>query len=141
MPHLKGTLTKLGTRTAHFWFPKKVRFKDRTIPWWPFIIRQRHETKHYYILAKDNGQILKTYRIPILDYIWTRIQRVDYEEYLLTFTEVHRHMMDGDYDNYEDHIPDQYIGKEVEVWTKDNDHKHFKFDKEHYPHTVKEVEE
>ncbi len=139
MAFLKGTLIKLGTRTAYYWFPKQIRIKDRLVPWWPFIIRQKHETKHYYILKKNNGQILKTYRIPLLDYIWTRIEKVD-KEYLLTFTEVHDDMMEGDYDNYVTHEPDKLIGKEVEVWTDVKDHKHFGFIEEHYPFRIKEVE-
>lgn len=140
MAFLKGTLIKLGTRTAYYWFPWRIRIKDRLIPWWPFIKRQKHETKHYYVLKQHNGQILKTYRIPIIDYIWTKVMLVDYEEKLLTFSEVPRAMMYGDYDNYEKHDPDQYIGKVVEVWTDEVDHKHFGFDKEHYPHRVQEVE-
>lgn len=140
MAYLKGTLIKLGTRTAHYTFPWQRRLIDILIPWWPLRIKQKHETKHYYILKANANGSLRSFNIP-LPFMNIRRWKFfgDYDEHLLTFTEVHRYMMEGDYDNYVSHYPEQFIGKEVEVWTKEVDHKHFGFTKEHYPFKIEEV--
>lgn len=138
MPFLKGTLEKLGTRTARYGWIHRRRIMGRLIPWPPFVRIRKYETKHYYVLKKRDGRILKTLRMPLFDYIWTWEESINYKEYLLTFTEVHELIFGEQYDNYKEWQPDNYIGKDIEVWTDVKDHKHYGLFPEHYPFKIEE---